>query len=426
MLTLGVVALAVLLISGVPLFIAFALGGLIIILFVAGLPPYNLAMFFFDSMNNWVLLAIPLFILAGELTVHSGMGEALVDLLKLIIGRVPGSIAVSAIIVSAFVGAFTGVTFAVLGTVGLVLFPAMVAAKYNRDYSAGVLAASAQLGILIPPSVVFIIYGYLTNTSVAQLFMAGIVPGILLAGLLSVTAIFIAYKRKFPIEVGVSLEKRKAILIKALPAIFMPVIVLGGIYGGVFTPTEAAAVACLYTLVVGAFIYRRLNFKNIWASSLETARILSMIMILLCGVLLFNRALILIGLPQAIGKWAVVSGVSPLTFILMVCIGFIVLGLFMDAFGMVAVIPTILPALGILDINPVHLGVLFVVASGIGCLTPPAAGFLYFAGKLFDVPTVEMLRGVWPFLLIMIICLLILAFVPEISLWLPGTMFAIK
>jgi C4-dicarboxylate transporter DctM subunit len=423
MLAFGIIVFAILLASGVPIFMAFALGGLIIVTLHTGLPLYNIGIFFFDSIDNWIMLAVPLFILAGQLMVESGMGKTLVDLLSSFVGRVPGGIAISAIVASAFVGALTGTNLAVLGSVGVVLFPAMMRAKYGGGYSGGVLCASSQLGFLIPPSVVFIIYGFLTHTSVAELFIAGIIPGVLLTVLLSIPAIVIAKIRRFPPMPRASWKERNDRFVKAIPSIIMPIIVLGGIYGGVFTPTEAAGVACVYTLIIGAFVYRRLTLRTIWAATIEAARLTAIILILFCGVMLLNRAINFIGLPQAIGNWVTAGALNPYAFLVLLCVAFIVLGMIMDAFAMVAVLPVVLPAIQLLGIDTVHLGVIFVVASMIGTMTPPAAAAIYFTSALFSIPTAETIRGVLPFLAIMIIGLFIFVFFPVISTWLPGTMF---
>lgn len=423
MLAFGIAVLAILLVSGVPIFMAFALGGLIFITFHIGLPLYNIGVFFFDSIDNWIMLAVPLFMLAGQLMVESGMGKALVDSLSGFVGRVPGGIAISAIVASAFVGALAGQNLAVLGSVGVVLFPAMMAAKYDKGYSGGVLCASSQLGFLIPPSVVFIIYGYLTQTSVSQLFIAGIIPGLLLTVLLSIPAIVIAKRREFPPMPRASWKEKKDQLIQALPSLMMPIIVLGGIYGGIFTPTEAAGVACVYALLIGAFIYRRLTWKTIWASAVEAARLTSIILILFCGVMLLGRAINIMGLPQAIGDWVIGGGLTAPIFLVLLCLAFIALGTIMDAFAMVAVLPVVMPAVQLLGIDTIHLGVIFVVASMIGTMTPPVAGAIYFTGALFSIPTAETIRGVLPFLAIMIIGLFIFAFFPDISTWLPSTMY---
>jgi len=423
MLAFGIIVFAVLLVTGVPIFMAFGLGGLIIVTLHTGLPFYNIGIFFFDSIDSWIMLAVPLFMLAGQLMAESGMGKALVDLLSGFMGRVPGGIAISAIVASAVVGALAGQNLAVLGSVGLVLFPAMMSAGYDRGYSGGVLCASSQLGFLIPPSVVFIIYGYLTQTSVARLFIAGILPGLLLTVLLSIPAVVIARRRRFPPMSRVTPREQRDRLVKAIPAIIMPVIVLGGIYGGIFTPTEAAGIACVYALLIGAFVYRHLTWKAIWSSAIEAARLTGIILILFCGVMLLGRAINIIGVPQAIGNWVVSGGVTAPVFLVLLCLAFIALGMVMDAFAMVAVLPVVMPAVQVLGIDTIHLGVIFVVASMIGTMTPPVAGAIYFTGSLFSIPTADTIRGVLPFLAIMIIALFIFAFFPVVSTWLPGTMF---
>jgi C4-dicarboxylate transporter DctM subunit len=423
MLIFGVVLFAILLVSGAPIFMAFGLGGLVIVTLHMGLPLYNIGIFFFDSVDSWIMLAVPLFMLAGQLMVESGMGEALVDALSAFVGRVPGGIAMSAIVASAFIGALAGQNLAVLGSVGVVLFPAMMAAGYDKGYSGGVLCASSQLGFLIPPSVVFIIYGYLTQTSVAELFMAGVVPGLLLTVLLSIPAVLIARRRRFPPMPHVGPREKRLRLVRAIPAIFMPVMVLGGIYGGVFTPTEAAAAACVYALIVGLAVYRRLTLRSIWSSAIESARLTGIILILFCGVMLLGRAINLIGVPREIGNWVMAGGVTAPLFLVFLCLAFIALGMVMDAFAMVAVLPVVIPAVQLLGINTIHLGVIFVVASMIGTMTPPAAAAIYFTGSMFSIPTTDIIRGVLPFLAVMILSLFIFAFFPSISTWLPGLMF---
>jgi C4-dicarboxylate transporter DctM subunit len=419
---LGVVVCAILLFSGMPLFMAFGIGGLIIITLHADFSLFNIGVFFFDFISNYTLLSVPLFVLVGQLMAESGMGKTLIDLVSSFVGRVPGGIAVAAVITSAFMGALTAQNLAVLAAVGVVLFPAMESARYDKGYSVGVLCSSSQLGFLIPPSITFIIYGFLTQSSVVRLFIAGIIPGVLLTVFLCVVAIVIAKKRRFPPMPAVGWKERKGLVIRALPGIIMPIVVLGGIYGGIFTATEAAGVACIYTLLVGAFVYRGLNLRNIWGSAVEATRLTSMILILFCGVMLLGRAFTIIGLPQLIGNWVVMFGLTPVVFLIMLCIAFIVLGMIMDAFAMIALLPVVMPAVKLVGIDPIHLGVIFVVASLIGTMTPPAAASIYFTSALFKVPTIETVRGILPFLVTTIIVLFILALCPGISTWLPGTM----
>ena len=422
MLFLGVAVCLVLLIAGVPLFIAFAIGGLIIIMLQFGLPLYNLSVFFFDPINSFLLLAVPLFTLAGQLMQESGMGKSLVDFVGSFIGRVPGGIAVTAIVASTVVGALTGSNLAVLTSMGSVLFPAMVSAKYEKGYAGAVLCSSCQIGFLIPPSVPFIIYGFMTNSSVPKLFIAGIIPGILLAALLGITAVIIAKRRGYPSLQRVNPKERKTMFLKALPAIIMPIIVLGGIYSGIFTPTEAAAVACVYTLLVGAFVYRELNLKNIWSSVIQSTQLTCVILVLFCGIMVLSKAFMTAGIPRLLGEWVIESGLNQTLFLAMLCVVFALLGVIMDAFAAVAILPLVVSSAANLGINPIHLGVLFVVGSAIGTMTPPVAGALYLTSTVFNIPSTELMKEIVPFLTVTILLIFLLALFPEISLWLPSTM----
>lgn len=423
MTAVAIVVFAVLFGTGMPLFIAFGLGGLIILLFTAGFPISQMAVMFFVSISSFILLAGSLFILAGNLMLHGGISEPLIDFLQSFTGRVPGGLAVAGVIACTFVGALTGVIPATLAAVGVVMFPAMIAAGYDRGFSGGLLCAASNLGHLIPPSIGFILFGFLTGESVGKLFISGIMPGLMVMAFLSVTAIIIARRKGFPSAPAVSWRERGSLFIKSLPGIFMPVIVLGGIYGGIFTPTEAAAVACIYCFVVGMFLKRRAMWKSMWASLTETVRVVSFILVLIAGAMLLGKCFILVGFPQAITSWVIAFGLGPMGFLLLVTVLIILLGFIMDfAVIMFVVIPLILPCVTALDVNLLHLGVIFIVGSTVGVLTPPVAMHLYFTAGLFDIPVEEVFRGVLPFLITLTICLFITVFFPEISTWLPGMM----
>lgn len=423
MLAFGIVLLAILFALGAPIYIAFALGGIVILLFYLGMPLNQLGALYFDSINSFVLLAGALFILAGNLMIHGGIAKPLVNFLSSFTARMPGGVAVASIIACTFIGALTGSIAATLAAVGIIMFPAMIEAKYTRGYSGGVLCSSANLGVLIPPSIVFILFGFLTETSVAKLFMAGVMPGLMLAALLSGVAMVVARGKRFPLMPGATWKERGRLLIKALPAIFMPVIILGGIYGGIFTPTEAAAVACVYCIIIGIFVYRGLNWGNFWASLKETVRLAGMILVLIAGGMFLGKAFTLVGFPQAICNWVISSGLGSTGFLLMVAAVFIGLGCVMEGLAMMFVaIPLIVPAAAVLDINLLHLGIIFCISVCIAGITPPVSIFLYLTSGMFDVKIEELIREVLPFLALMIIVLFIIVLLPEISVWLPGTM----
>ena len=423
MVILGVVVFTVLFAIGSPIFVALGAGGLIIILFHSGLSINQPALLFFESINSFVLLAVPLFILAGNIMVRGGISKPLIELFASFTARLPGGLAVAAIIASTFVGALTGSTNATLAMVGLVMFPAMMEAKYDRGYSGGVLCASCSLGYLIPPSIMFILFGYLTETSVARLFMAGIMPGLLLAVLLSVTAIFIARGKKFAPAPSPDWKERVSLLVKALPAIFMPVIILGGIYSGIFTPTEAGGVACVYGLLVGAFVYRGLNWKSSRACLTNTAELTGRILVIITAGMLLGKGFMLAGFPTAISNAIIGAGLGPMAFLLLVILAFLLLGMIMEPAVIIFVlIPLVWKSAMALGVDPFHLGAVFCISVLVAGITPPVAYTLFFTSSILDVPIEELMRGVLPFLGAMIVAMVIITLFPEISTWLPSTM----
>lgn len=423
MFALGVVICAILFAIGAPLYLAFSLGGLTILVFYAGMSLEQMTAMFFSSLDAYILLAGILFILAGELMVRGGIAKPLVEFLGSFIGRVPGGLGIATVIASAFIGALTGAIPATLAAVGLIMFPAMKAAGYPQGYSGGVLCASSNLGQLIPPSIGFILFGFLTGTSVAQLFMAGILPGLLLAAALSITAVVIAKRQKLPLMPAISRGERGSLFLKSLPGIFMPIIVLGGIYGGIFTPTEAAAVAVVYCFVVSAIINRGIDWKTTWVSLAETARIVTFILMLVAGAMLLGKTFALAGFTQAVTRWVVAAGLGPMGFLLLLVIVFIALTFIIDPMAMMFLaIPLIMPTLTTLDINLLQMGVIFMFAAAVGMATPPMAVNLYITAGMFDIKVEELLKGVIPFLVAITLTTFIIIFFPEISTWLPGTM----
>ena len=423
MVIFGIIITALLFAIGAPIYVGFALGSMIIILLSIGIPLAQLGAMYFGCINSFVLLAGALFVLAGNLMIHSGASNALVNLLSSFVSRIPGGVAVATIITCTFIGALTGSIIATLAAVGFIMFPAMMNANYTRGYSGSVLCSSANLGVLIPPSIVFILFGFLTETSVAKLFIAGIFPGFVMTALLSTVAILIAKKRKFPLSKGFTWKERGRLFVIALPAIFMPVIILGGIYGGIFTPTEAAAVACVYCIIIGIFVYRQLNWMNFWTSVKDTVQVAGMILLMISGGMVLGKAFMLVGFPQAICNWVVLSGLGQTGFLLLLAAVFVVLGFFIEGMAMMFItVPLFIPAATTLDISLIHLGVIFCLAITIAGITPPVSIFLYATSGMFEVKIEELIKEVLPFLIVMIIALFIVVLFPGIAIWLPATM----
>jgi C4-dicarboxylate transporter DctM subunit len=307
------------------------------------------------------------------------------------------------------------------------MYPAMVGARYDKGFSGGILCASANLGNLIPPSLAFIMFGYLTDTSVARLFMAGVFPGLLLALLLSVMAMLIARKRKFSLMDSISRGDRKKQFFQALPALLMPVIVLGGIYGGIFTPTEAAAVACIYGTLVGAFVFKKLNWRTFWTCLTETTKVVGIVLMLILGAIFLGKAFTLLGFPQAISKWVINAQLGPQGFLIVFVVVFALLGCVMEGLAIMFVtLPLIFPAASALKIDPLHLGVVFCVSILMAGMTPPVSIFVYATAGMFKIEIEQITKGILPFLAITFLTLLIITFIPGLSTFLPKLMMGIR
>lgn len=423
MVTLSIIITALAFAIGAPIYIGFALGSMIIVLLGIGIPPAQLVAMYFGSIDSFVLVAGLLFMLAGNLMIYSGTSKALVNFLTSFVSQIPGGVAVATILACAFIGALTGSIIATLAAVGFVMFPAMTEAKYSRGYSGAVLCSSATLGNLIPPSIIFILFGFLTETSVSELFMAGVMPGLLIAALLSLVAIIVARHKGFPIAKSVSLRERSRLFIKAVPGLLMPIIILGGIYGGIFTPTEAASVACVYCIFIGVFVYKQLSWKNFMDSLKDTVQVGGMVLLMISGGMVMGKAFMLVGFPQAICNHVISMGLGQTQFLALLAVVFVVLGFFIEGMAILFItIPLVVPAAASLNINLVHLGVIFCISILIAGITPPVSTFLYATSGMFDVKINEIIREVLPFLMIMILALFLIVVFPEIALWLPGTM----
>ncbi|MDR5907522.1 TRAP transporter large permease [Franzmannia qiaohouensis] len=379
----------------------------------------------YDNISSFALVAIPLFILVGELMNRGGLAQSLAATADQIIGRIRASFGYVMILASAFFGAITGSSVATVAAIGSTIGPEMRQRGYPRSYIASLNAASGLLGVLIPPSIPLIIYGSTVGVSITELFIATIVPGILLTLCFAIVHWFRSKRvleggGESPISTVLSngvRERTKNTLLRSSAALIMPIIVLGGIYGGIFTPTEAAAVACLYAICV-LFIQRSLNFdglvKTFYAAAVPAAAIL--FIIAMTGIL--NRALILNQIPQDLA--ALMTGLfeNPILFLLAINLLLLLVGMFMETNAAVILMgPLLAPSAAAFGIDPVHFAIVVVTNIEIGLLTPPLAANLYVAARTNNVHLVEMLRHFGWFLLAAVVALLLLTFIPSLSLW---------
>ena len=423
MLYLGITICAVLFVTGAPIFTAFGLGGLILTLFYAGIPLSTIGAMLFDSVDSFVLLAVPLFVFAGNLMLYGRSSKYLVELFDSFIRQVPGGMAIVTVVACAFFAAISGSGTATIAAIGGVMLPIMAEKRYGEGLKTGVLAVSGTLGNLIPPSIFFVVYGLISEASIGELFMAGFLPGILSAALIGLTAALICKRGGYTGEPAASWKERKEAFVKAIPAILMPLIVLGGIYGGVFTPTEAAAVSCIYGALIGFFIYRGLSLSNLMTAARGTVQVTSMLLLIAATAILLSKAFIVAQFPQALTNFVIEAKLGPMLYLVLFNLLLIILGCFIEGTPMLFVCtPLLLPPALALGISPIHFGVLFCINVLIGQITPPVGIALYFTSGFAKVPVQKVFRGALPFLGAMVVALCLVTFFPSIALFLPNLM----
>ena len=409
-----------LLLAGVP--VALALGGLgVILLAAAGFSPLMAPAGFLSAMDNFVLVAVPLFLLMANIMLKGGVGRDLFAAVQAWVGHLPGGLAVATILSCGVFAAISGSSVATAATIGTVAIPEMTARGYPRAFTFGVLAAGGTLGILIPPSLIMIIYGVITEESVLALFLAGIGPGLLVLAFFIVFSIF--YARTQP-----SLEKvpraswgeRWHTGRRALPTVVLALLVIVGIYRGWYTPTEAAAVGFAGALIVTGGILRTLSLRDLRDAVVDSMRTTGVILLIVAGAKVFGKAIALYRIPQDVSAFISANVHSADVFIIVVAAVLLVMGLFMESLSMLLImVPVLAGSLTVLGVDPIWFGVFFVIMVECALITPPVGLNLYVIQAVSDGKLSEISRGVLPFLVLMLLTVLAIAVVPEIALWLP-------
>ncbi len=428
----GFLILIITMLSGVAVPFAFGLF-LIIVVFWGGYDPSFLIPYGYSKIAVSTLLAIPLFILAGGFMYRGGIGTKLVDLVDLAAGRIRGGFGVVATVSCALFGAVTGSAAATLYCIGSIMFPRMEQMGYPRGHSASLMASACVLGMLIPPSGLMILYGWVGGQSVIAAFLAGVAPGILLTILLSIINLWLLrnnpdVKTPPPLPEGRKLPELGLRLFRAGPALLMPVIILGGIYGGVMTPTEAAAVAAVYAVPVGLWIYKGLTLKGMKEELLEAGVSTGCIMVMSFAMMALTRILIMEDLPGMILK--ILTGVSEskIVILLMVNIFLILIGMMTESIsGILLATPILLPMMLKIGVHPTHFAAILAVNLGMGLITPPAAPLLYIAARIANARLEDMIRPTAYFILYgWLPTLAVTTYWPEFSLWLPRLILGIR
>ena len=374
--------------------------------------------------NSYVLLAVPLFVFAANIMNAGTVSERIFDFCRILVGRMRGGLAQVDILVSVIFSGMSGSAIADAAGPGLVTIRQMLKKpEYTRGFAGAVVVASATLGPIIPPSIPMVIYALVSGASIGALFLAGVVPGVLMAGLMMLVVHIIATKRNMPREAPVPFKEWPTILFRGALPLSMPIVLLGGIYSGAFTPTEAAAVAALHALILAGVVYRALSWRSFWGVVMESTRGSAVITMILAGSFILNYAFTSEGVPQAMAHWVEGMQLSRTQFLLLVNLLFLVLGCFLDVSVLLLVfVPMLLPAAQQLGVDLVHFGVLVVLNMMIGLIHPPFGMLLFVTKALTGIPIGEMMREGWPFLVMLLALLLCITFFPQIVLWLPQTM----
>lgn len=422
MLILVAIVFAVLLIIGLP--IAFVLGatGLTHLLILGNEAFYPVAIQrMFSGINSFSLMAIPFFVLAGELMNRGRVTDKLVDLARECIGHKRGGLAYTAVLVAMFLSAILGSANAVCAILCSVLVPEMVKDKYSPEFSTSLIASSAIIGPIIPPSVTFILYAVLAGTSVNALFMGGIIPGVLLGIGYMVVIFLTARKENFPkYKEKLELSKVVKAAVYALPALIIPLVIVGGILTGIFTPTESGAIACFVAFIAGMFIYKSLKWSDLPKVLLDTGILTSAIMLIIAMGNVLGWTLAIDQIPQLLSSSILAVTDNPHIVMILILFALLIIGMFMEAFAsMVIFVPVFAPLALAVGINDVHFGLVFSLMISVALITPPVGMCLFVSSNITGVPLGKLSRSIVPFVVVSFIVVLLIAFIPKLVLFLP-------
>lgn len=402
--------------------IAFALGiSSLATLMYEGLPLLPVASNLYAATSKFVLLAIPFFILGGNVMDKSGISGQLIDFARTLVGHRRSGMALVTVIVACFFAAISGSGPATVAALGMILIPAMTNVGYDKSDSAALVSASGAIGIIIPPSITFVIYGSITGKSVGELFASGIIPGILMGVLLILAMMFTYRGRELKLLPRATGRERLRAFVKAIPGLLMPVIILGGIYGGFFTPTEAAAVAAIYGIIVG-FITRRLKLRDLWDLLVDSVSQTAVVMLIVGTASLFSYALTLTGIASDASSALIdISGGNKYIFLLIVNVILLIAGCFIDAnSAMYIIVPILTPVAAALNIDLVHLGCIMAFNLAVGLVTPPVGVNLYVGCGIANIKLKSICKSVMPLIVAAIIALLLVTYLEPISMLLPN------
>ena len=409
---------------GVPVAVSLGASTVLTMLLFTDLDVAAMPQLIFDGINKFALMAIPMFILAGNLLSKGGSARRIIDFAKSMVGHLPGGLPMSAIFACVIFAAVSGSSPATVVAIGSIMFVAIKEAGYPKEYAVGGITTAGSLGILIPPSVVMIVYGVTAEVSIAQLFMAGVVPGLMLGGMMIAQTYIGAKKLGFKATTPEPWSERVKKFGKAFWALLIVVVVIGGIYGGIFTPTEAAAASAIYALIISLFVYKDIKFKDLWDICLESAITTAMIFFIIANAVVFAYLLTSENIPQTIADSILAANIGKIGFLVIVNVLLFIMGQFMEPSSVVMImVPLLLPIATALGVDPVHFGILLIVNMEIGMITPPVGLNLFVASGLTGMNLKDVIVSCLPWTLTLFVGLVLVTYIPEISLWLPRLMY---
>ena len=412
--------LLVLMLTGMPISISLGLTVLSFLFTMTEVPLESVALKLFTGIEKFEIMAIPFFILAGNFLTHGGVAKRMITFATSMVGHWYGGLGLAGVLACALFAAVSGSSPATVVAIGSILLPAMVRAGFPNKFGAGIITTAGALGILIPPSIVMVMYSVATNTSVGALFMAGVVPGLALAATLGGVTWYRARKFDYPRQPKASLAARVKAFRESVWGLLLIVVVMGGIYTGIFTPTEAAAMSAMYAFIVAVFVYRDMPLKDVPKVLLNSANMSAMLLYIITNAVLFSFIMTNENIPQALADWMLGHGLGVIAFLLAVNVLLLLAGNFMEPSSIVLIFaPILFPVAMKLGIDPVHFGIIMVVNMEVGMCHPPVGLNLYVASGITRMGITELTVAVWPWLLSMLVFLGMVTYWPALSLWFP-------
>ena len=412
-----------LMLTGMPISISLGLTVLTYLFTMTTVPIESVALKLFTGIERFEIMAIPFFILAGNFLTHGGVARRMIKFASAMVGHWHGGLGLAGVMACALFAAVSGSSPATVVAIGSILMPAMIKQGFPARFGAGVITTSGALGILIPPSIVMVMYAVATNTSVGALFIAGIVPGLILASMLGFTTWWRARKFDYPRQPVASAGERLRSFRDAIWGLFLIVVVIGGIYTGIFTPTEAAAMSAVYAFFVAVFVYKDMTLKQVPKVLLDSANMSAMLLYIITNAVMFSYLMTSENIPQVLAAWMLDKHLGMVAFLLFVNIVLLLAGNVMEPSSIVLIMaPILFPVAIKLGIDPVHFGIMMTVNMEVGMCHPPVGLNLYVASGIAKMGITELTIAVWPWLLTMLVFLVVVTYWPAMSIWLPKTL----